>query len=123
MTTSTYSMEDLRTDIQKAVQDAWEKENSVEIIVTYDCLEDGFRNGLRDGLLKGKYKAIPLSESTYYLNNRYNYTQIKTLVNEIIDMYEKVVINESKHARENSIVRLIFPNGKVFQIHNLNLKP
>lgn len=122
MTTTTYSMEDLRSDIQKAVKDAWEKENSVEIIVTYDCLEDRFRNALRDVILKGEYKAVPLSESTYYLNNKYTYTQINNLINEIINVYEGI-INESKQARENSIVRLIFPNGKVFQIFDLNLKP
>ncbi|MEO6303548.1 MAG: hypothetical protein ABIP51_10270 [Bacteroidia bacterium] len=122
MVTKEMSLDELRIEIQKATNEAWERENSVEIIITYDCLESNFRNRLRDELLIKKYKAMRLSESTYHLKKKYTYTQINSLVEEIFNLFKEEVINESKKAIPNSIVRLVFPNGKEFLAFDIDLK-
>lgn len=119
--TKEISLVELRKEVQKVLAEHWQKENSVEVIVTYDCIETDFRNKLRDDLLVGHYQAVPLSESTYRLPRKLSPKELDVLASEIIDIFEEV-INESKQPAPNSVVRLIIPNGKEFQVFNVILK-
>lgn len=116
-----YSYEDLKRDVRKKLEELWVEENSFEVIITYDCIESNFRNKLRDGLLKGKYKAVPLSESTYYLPEKQTIDQCHAIGKEIVDLFSET-LNESKTAAPNSVVRIIVPNGKVFGKIEIPLK-
>ncbi|MFL5763591.1 MAG: hypothetical protein ACJ77K_06570 [Bacteroidia bacterium] len=121
MTTAVYSYEDLKRDVQQKLNELWEEQNSVEVIVTYDCIESEFRNSLREELLIDEYKAVRLSESTYWLSKKLTLSQCHVLAQEIVDLY-KQHINESKQPASHSMVRILVPHGKEFRKIDIPLK-
>lgn len=86
------------------------KKQKVEVIVSYDCYHDSFRNKMRK-ILTEEYQSKEINESNYKLGILLDFNGISGLKNKLTKLFnEEIGISEGKNDKR-TVVKIITPTS------------